>query len=255
MCDPEGKARWVLEAKGIASVPAESLGTMADSEGIGYLCRDYPDDVWDGMLLFKGEKRVILVNTHLGNSGRNNFTFAHELGHYFLGHPPSFIQGGQSGFRCTSEELERTQKPRETEANRFAAELLMPRERFRFDIAGSPLDFALIGSLANRYMVSKRACSNRVVQLTQWPCIVIYTKGVQITAWTASNASKGLLRSIGIIPENSAAYRAILSQRGQDDFCECPPEVWLIRPISGYKVYECTHVHAESGTAMTILKW
>jgi Zn-dependent peptidase ImmA (M78 family) len=256
MSDPEGKARWVLEAKGINGIPAESLNAIADSEGIKHLSRDYPDDAWDGMLLFKGDKRAILVNTHLGNTGRHNFTFAHELGHYFLEHPPGLIQGGgQTGFRCMSEDMEKAQKPREVEANRFAVELLMPKERFRLDMVGAPLDFALIGSLANRYMVSKRACSNRILQLTRWPCIVIYTKGTQITAWTASNASQRLLRELRTIPEDSAAYRAIVNQRGQDHFSACSPEVWLARSVPGCNIYECTHVHAESSTAMTILKW
>ena len=255
MSDPKAKAKWVLAAKDVSGIPAQSLDFIADSEGVKHRHKAYPNDAWDGMLLFKGEKRVVLVNTFLGNAGRHNFTFAHELGHYFLEHPPGYTKDGQQGFRCTSEDMEKAQRPREIEANRFAVELLMPREQFQLDIVGAPLDFALINGLANRYMVSKRACSNRILQLTRWPCIVICSKDAQVTACTASGASKGFLRGISAIPENTAAYMAVTQKWGHDDFISCPSEDWLTRTVPGSEIYECTHVHAESGTAMTILKW
>lgn len=255
MNSPEAKAKWVLETKGISGIPAESLKTISDSEGIRHRYNDYTEDVWEGMLLFKGEKKAILVNTHRGNAGKHHFTFAHELGHYFLNHPPSYAKSGQLGFRCTSEDIEKEKRPRENEANRFAAELLMPQDQFRLDMVGAPLDFGLINSLSNRYMVSKHACSNRILQLTHSPCIVVRTKDNQITGWSTSRAAKGLLRQLNALPEDTAAQKATTKKWGQDDFVECDAEKWLTRTVPGSKIYECTHIHVESGIAMTILKW
>ncbi len=255
MNNPETKAKWVLETKGISGVPAESLKAIADSERIKHRYNDYPEDAWDGMLLYKGDRKAILVNIRRGNTGKHHFTFAHELGHYFLNHPPSYMKNGQSGFRCTSEDIEKEQKPREAEANRFAAELLMPQDQFQLNMVGAPLDFGLINGLSNRYMVSKHACSNRILQLTHSPCIIIRTKGNQITSWSVSRAAKGLLRKLDALPKDTAAHKAIVNKWGHYDFVECAAGKWLIRDVPGIKIYECTHVHAGSGTAMTILKW
>lgn len=256
MSDPVAEAKHLLRSKSITGIPAESLEEIARQEKIGFLFDDFPNDPWlDGMLLFKGAKRAIIVNTHIGLTGKHNFTFAHELGHYFLKHPPTFYKDGESGIRCSSADIEDAQKPREIQANRFAVELLMPEERFRLDMAGAPIDFGLITGLSNRYLVSKHACSNRIAALTSTPCIIIWTKGQNIFSYTESRAAKGFLKRMKTIPSHTIAFKAITKKWGHNDFAECSADKWLIRNIPGSKIYECTHVHAESGTAMTILKW
>ena len=255
MNDPVSKAKWVIEIKNIIGIPAESLKTIAESEDIKYKYNNYPEDSWDGMLLWKGTKKAILVNTHWGNTGKHNFTFAHELGHYFMEHPPSFSLDGQSGFRCTSNDIENEQKPRETEANKFAAELLMPEDRFKFDMIGSDIDFTLINSLANLYMVSKHACSNRILFFTSTPCIIIRTRGQMITDYCESRAARGFFKKVKTVPDDSFAYNVIINQQWQHNFIKSNAEKWLMRIIPGNEIYECTHIHRGGGTAMTILKW
>ena len=254
MNDPIARAKWVLESKGVVGISAMSLETIAKSEDIRYKISDYPDDVWDGVLIFNGTKRIILVNTHKSNVGKNNFTFAHELGHYFLDHKPNFNQGGLPIIRCTAADIEGGQSS-ETGANRFAVELLMPEKRFRLDMAGAPIDFDLIGSLSKQYMVSKHACSNRIIGLTQIPCVIIRSNGSNIVGYAASRAAKGFLKRIDTLPVSTAAFNAVSRKWGNEDFSPCACDKWLARAIPGGIVYECTHVHGESGTAMTILKW
>ena len=256
MSDPVVEAKRLLGSKGISGIPAESLSEVAEQENINYVYDDFPDDPWlDGMLLFKGVERVIIVNTHIGLTGKHNFTFAHELGHYFLKHPPTFYKDGASGIRCNTADIENEQKPREVQANRFAVELLMPAEQFRLNMAGAPIDFGLITGLSNHYMVSKHACSNRIIALTQNPCIIIRSKNGRVTGSTISRAATGLLKRLKEIPRETAAYDAIQKKWGHDDFIECEPQKWLLRDIPTGRVYECTHCHQASGTAMTILKW
>ena len=254
--NPIAKAKWVLETRGVSGIPALALGDIAEQENIKYRYGDFPDDPWlDGMLLYKGRKRAIIVNTHIGNPGKHHFTFAHELGHYFLEHPPNYHNDGQSGFSCTREDIEKALKPREIEANRFAVELLMPEDRFRLDMSGAPIDFELIESLSKQYMVSKHACSNRILNLTQAPCIIIRTKGQNITGYVESRAAKGFLKRMNTAPRDTAAYNIIIEQRWQNEFAACKAEKWLARIVFVNEIFECTHIHRESGTAMTILKW
>lgn len=89
-----------------------------------------------GLLLFRGEKRAILINTFIRNTGRINFTFAHELEHHFLQHSPTYFSDGQQGFRCTPEDMQTDVHSKEAEANRFASALLMPEEQFYFRGSG-----------------------------------------------------------------------------------------------------------------------
>ena len=256
MNDPIAKAMWVIETFQITDIPALSLKKIAEKESI--ICRfiDFPDDTWlAGMLLYKRQKRKIIVNTHIPSPGRHNFTFAHELGHYFMKHPPGLFFDGQSGFKCTGDDIEKEQKPRETEANKFAAELLMPENRFKFDMIGADIDFTLINSLSNLYMVSKHACSNRILFFTTTPCIIIRTRGQMITGYCESCAARGFLKKMNTVPDDTFAYNVITNQQWQYDFIKSNSENWLIRAIPGNKVYECTHFSKESSTAMTILKW
>lgn len=247
-------AKHVLETKKVSSIPVLALKAIAESEGIPYRFNEYPD-TWDGTLLFKGQQRAILINTRINSTERHNFTFAHELGHHFLKHPPTYHSNGESGIRCSTGNIENESKPREVQANQFAVELLMPEAQFRPGIAGAPIDFTLIGSLAHQFMVSKQACSYRIVALTQNPCIIIRSKDGRVIGSTTSRSARGHLQQLESIPKDTAAHTAIQQKWGHDDFEECDASKWLARTIPGNKLVECTHCQKGSGFAMTILKW
>jgi Zn-dependent peptidase ImmA (M78 family) len=256
MNDPIAKARWVTKTYNITGIPALALQAIADQEKIKCIFSSFPNDSWlSGMLLYKGEKRKIIINTLIQNVGRHNFTFAHELGHYFMNHTPSFYINDQKGFRCTFTDIEKGQKPREVEANRFAAELLMPKNRFQLDMTGAPIDFYLINSLANLYMVSKYACSNRILNLLTTPCIVVLIKGQSITGFSESCAARKFLKKMNKVPDDTAAFSVIVNRHSQENFESCDATKWLLRTIPGNIIYECTHVDRNGSTAMTILKW
>ncbi len=254
MNDPIAKARWVLETKGTTGVPAEQLHDIARQEDIRFIYRSLPNEpTLGGQLLYKGKKKGIIINTLIDNAGRHNFTFAHELGHYFLEHPASYTLDGQFGFWCSTSDIGEGSRPREVEANHFAAELLMPEMLFRLDMAGAPLDFALIGGLANKYMVSKHASSNRILGLTREPCIIITSAGGTIETAKASRAARPFLGQLKYIPQGCIADGVILEGKRQNDFVECDPQKWLGRRLASSKLYSCTH--GSNNHYMTILRW
>lgn len=253
MNDPASKAKWVLATKGISDIPAQFLEEIAQSEKIRFQLCEFPDDPdLDGLLLFKGDKRAIVVNTYRRKYERNRFTFAHELGHHFLAHQPSYESNGQTGFRCSPTDISKGRRPQEREANRFAVELLMPEERFRIDMAGAPFDFTLINGLAGKYMVSKQACSYRIVDFVREPRIVIFSKGHAVTSSATSRAAR-TWGTLNQIPKGSIAYDRIQNEDFQDDFEECDPAKWFLRLPPGEKLYSCTHGRKEF--FMTLLRW
>lgn len=91
---------------------------------------------------------------------RRRFTLAHELGHYVLDHG--------SGFRDTAYSFEVTPDYRETEANYFAAELLMPTEYIQNYLQQNNVNIDnnwSIREMANFFDVSERAIYVRLEYL------------------------------------------------------------------------------------------
>jgi hypothetical protein len=112
---------------------------------------------------------------------RQRFTLAHELGHFLnISHEP--VSG--DGFECSKLDMIAGADPRalddrhrrqEAEANRFAAELLMPGYLVRPHLSGrASLDAGL--ALANALEVSKAAALRRYVQLHDCPQAVIFAR-------------------------------------------------------------------------------
>ncbi|WP_287703651.1 ImmA/IrrE family metallo-endopeptidase [Desulfovibrio sp.] len=256
MPDPAGKARWVLETKNITGIPALALHDIAKSEKIPVRMEAFPDEPgFSGELLFKGDRRAIIVNTHIPSPQRHTFTFAHELGHYFLGHAPTYEQDDAAGILCTAEGIKTGSSKMEREANTFAVELLMPENRFLPMMFGAAPDFALIKSLARQFQVSKQACGYRILDFTREQCAILYSENARISGYKVSRSGKGFLRNIKQIPQGTLAHEAISTKQGQETFQECDPEKWLVRYTALTQLYSCTRGIFEKGLAMTILRW
>ena len=252
---PAVEANHVLAAHGITGYPAEYLQAIADAEKIKvlfYSIDDEPD--FGGQLIYRGEKVGILVNTCIPNAGKHNFTFGHELGHYFLLHAPTYTMDGQSGFRCSITDIESSIQPQEMEANSFASALLMPPDLFQLAMAGSVLDYTLIANLAREFRVSKHACCNRVLEFTKDPYIVIRCQGYQITEIRASAAvsKRHLVKSI---PKVSSAYNAITTKTDQHSFELCEATQWFPYADKSMHLYEWTRGSWKNNVSMTILRW
>jgi Zn-dependent peptidase ImmA (M78 family) len=117
----EQKAIDVLADAGIRDVPVP-VDEIAISLGADLTYEAYDGDV-SGMIYRFDDHAVIGVNsTHAPT--RQRFTVAHEIGHYTMhGGQPMFIDRfARVNWRNGESNKE------ETEANQFAAELLMPRE-------------------------------------------------------------------------------------------------------------------------------
>ncbi len=87
---------------------------------------------------------------------RQRFTIAHELGHFVLEHGENFRDPAHNF------SLDNYQIP-EVEANRFAAELLMPRDALDYYVHEKNMDD--IALLAKTFMVSEQAMLYRLRNL------------------------------------------------------------------------------------------
>lgn len=142
-------------------VPVEKI-----AERYGIEVRYEPaEDELSGALIRKPDEVVIGVNaSHHPN--RQRFTIAHEIAHFLL-HRGIDMHVDQD-FRINLRDQRHSDAVRseEIEANRFAAELLMPREFIAQDTRRlQAIDEEAKRRLANRYRVSKHAMELRLANL------------------------------------------------------------------------------------------
>lgn len=163
----------ILLANNIKSAPV-NIEKIAENQKIQIVEQSIEDEV-AGFLLkdFDSKNALIGVNTH-HHSNRQRFTVAHELGHYFLHeHEGVHFDSKTTGLRMylrnekstTGTDLE------EREANLFAAELLMPEDLLRQDLADIEAVYLIdeddktIKDLADKYQVSPMALTYRLANL------------------------------------------------------------------------------------------
>ena len=149
-------------------VAAPPVNVEAVAARIGVHLRKTPteDDV-SGFLLKQGPISVIGVNA-LHHPNRQRFTIAHEIGHFMLDHFDE-VHVDKAVIKLRNEASRKGILKEEVEANRFAAELLMPREFLEKELSRGSLSDLLddhgMQQLAKRFQVSVQAMSNRLTSL------------------------------------------------------------------------------------------
>jgi hypothetical protein len=130
---------------------------------------------FDGAL-YRGNKGWgIIYNNAIASAGRINFTLAHEFGHYLL-HRAAF----PDGLECGDQDMVRWDsgyRQIESQANDFAATLLMPLDDFRRQIdARSKPTLEDVGACAERYGVSLIAATLRWLQYTERRSVLVVSR-------------------------------------------------------------------------------
>jgi Zn-dependent peptidase ImmA (M78 family) len=153
-------ANEVLEKYKITDVPVD-LEKICEGEKLKINVFDLsgPEKKYNrkisGILIIDDEGRDIFVNEK-DNHLRQRFTIAHELGHFFMHRKDDVTKGSLISFRG-----ERTKG--ETEADQFAAELLMPEKRLMEAYENEI--FPTARKLAEIFGVSKAAMMFRLDRL------------------------------------------------------------------------------------------
>lgn len=151
------RAQEVLKMVGAAEPPVD-VDLVARTLGFDVLRFGF-EEATSAVTFIEGDEiRTIGVNSDHAPT-RQRFSVAHELGHYLNGH---------ESYDCSAIHVEDRpvwldpQNRQETEANEFAAELLMPERWLRRDVAVHGLDAP---ALARRYQVSEQAMWIQLIDL------------------------------------------------------------------------------------------
>lgn len=148
--------------------PPVPVDEIAESMGASVRYSPYEGEL-AGMLVRTKGNVVIGVNS-LHHPNRQRFTIAHECGHLLL-HKGEVHVDQTFRINKRDEVSSLAIDPEEIEANRFAAELLMPFDMIMADLNDRLIDVENeqdLKGLAQRYEVSLQAMTHRITNLLDY---------------------------------------------------------------------------------------
>jgi Zn-dependent peptidase ImmA (M78 family) len=159
-----------------AEISIEDLITFYDG-----IVQEVPLTNCDGRVVMKNGRAIVSVNVDIEFPYKKRFVLAHELGHMVL-HSQK-----EATFSDDYETLEAFKRgPQETEANAFAAELLMPEVLFRDACYKKVFSPDLVRDLSERFQTSITSTVYRFIDFGNHPICVFYSKDGKIKYWRKS---------------------------------------------------------------------
>lgn len=156
----------LLNQSGI-NEPAVDVKAIAESKG-AIVVEEPNDDDFSGFLFRSSDAPPVIGLNSNHPATRKRFTVAHELAHLLL-HSTSGLHVDEIVVKMRDRKASEGTDEYEMEANRFAAELLMPQKFLEEDIQSMGIihadDDEAIARLAKRYCVSKQAMAIRLSSL------------------------------------------------------------------------------------------
>jgi len=162
----------------------KQFSKIMEKEGIKFKEINSSNVNFLGALTFGSNNQpYIMINQNIPNTGRKNFTVAHEFGHFFLNH-----KSHSNSFECYEDDIvedKQSTKNIEHEANYFATCFLMPEQKIvsafrgmlKFSKRTTNNDFLFVNkenygiwrnicnSLTKRFGVSEAALRYRLINL------------------------------------------------------------------------------------------
>ena len=131
-----------------------------------------------GFLMKSGDDFIIAYSERLRNRGYENFTVAHELGHYFLdGHIEEILGDGNTHFSISGFT---SNNKFEREADLFASELLMPGKIIEPHLKETEIGLSSVKRIAAICSTSLTASALKYASLTPDHVIVVLSTGESI---------------------------------------------------------------------------
>jgi Zn-dependent peptidase ImmA (M78 family) len=157
-----GYARRLINELDINDAPV-GVKEIAERNGVEVVEEVFPDNISGA--LHRGPERSVIAVNKAHSETRQRFTISHELGHYFLHRdsPAFYDVQHQIGSHFRAKVTGTQWDPKEVEANKFAAELLMPRKLLIARVRSSAEVNAV--KLAAEFKVSPEAMTYRLAEL------------------------------------------------------------------------------------------
>ena len=171
----EDLADFIATENGADKMPVD-VATIAKDNGLTYCLGDY-GEYFDGMLEYEDGHFHIYINNRGRfpiSTARIRFSFAHELGHFFIDEHRLVLESGTSLHHPSKYAFEQ-KNPIEKEADYFASCLLMPRGVFGEECQGE-FSFEVLERLSKRFGTSLPATVSRYRDYGSMPIAMVCAK-------------------------------------------------------------------------------
>lgn len=181
-------------------------------------------ETFDGALLrvVGQHKGTVVLRRTIAEEGRKRFTLAHEIGHYLLPNQQEALRP------CVPTEIESWSPENaghEIDANSFAAEVLMPRERLAGALKEAP-SFAAAARVAAELGASLTASSMRLVELSSFRAALVVSRNGRAEWYRASDEFGRAVR-LGIPDERTGPASYFRQRTLPPGVQETPADAWL----------------------------
>ncbi|MBI5662738.1 MAG: ImmA/IrrE family metallo-endopeptidase [Ignavibacterium album] len=207
-----------------------------------------------GKIIFNDDYGLILINKSINNEGLKRFTIAHEMGHYLIN---KYSSQNKHGWTIDSFGDYISNRNHETEADHFAAELLMHKPWFSKFIKNIPVCLDLIKQISAEFNVSLTAAALRYAEIGQYPIAVIMSKDAAVQ-WSFLNEyfPCKYLPGGSRVPKESNAWDFFNGKEMSEDEDLIPAKSWFkqdLRCKATSYLYEQNIVIPVINSVMTIL--
>jgi len=224
-----------------------------DLEGIAAYCGAFvvyePLSGAEARIVGNRDKAFITVNSKSVRS-RQRFSIGHELGHWMW-------DRGRMAFACSSDVQDRrwSGADKETLANKFAADLLMPAQMFRDRAQRRPSTIETVSDLADQFQASLTATAIRLVEFGSFPCMVVFNSSSGRDWFFASREVDGKFWPHKLLDEYSFAHDLMKGKGRTSAGGVVDADTWINHPrASHYELHESSVLIGPS-RVLTLLWW
>ncbi len=196
-------------------------------ERVRILVKEDDCEGYTGMLLVVDRKALISVKSSIREQSRKRFTVAHELGHYRI---PEHLTSGRTYFKCTDKDLDTFNRKGnlESEANEFAAELLMPTSIYQELVNARSPGWDSIKELALLSQTSLTSTAIKFIDLTDYACALIVSEREMISWFHKSKEFNAYVQMEGrFVSRGTIAYSSLRGSAPPDCFEVVKANNWL----------------------------
>ncbi len=204
--------------------------------------------------------RLIIAVEKSSHPYRRRFSAAHELAHWIFDRGEQNLNGWPRFHFWPGGNPEQR-------ANRWAADLLMPRSLFVPHAAGREMTFATVRDLARRNRTSLTATAFRLLEHGSYSAMLVCSRRGDRTPWFRRRRGAGepwfkrgthLGHNMYPVVESepgSVAYELLRGSREEPGSVEVPANVWINRKDAWWFTLLEDSVRRRDGEVLSLLWW
>jgi hypothetical protein len=239
----------LLWRHGIVEPEQIDLEGLAAAEGVEVRYRHLAG--CEARLVVVGERGIISVRAHAANLGRQRFSLAHELAHWMR-------DRHTGGVLCSSDDISASDvgsRSRETEANAYASQLVLPDYLIAPRAATLPVSLDAAQELARTFKSSLTAAALKLIRHVSVAAWVVCHRP-QAKGWFV----KGRATPIDVfvltdeLHHDSPAFNLLYGPEGGRTLLHSEPAShWLSGTSIRGKDVRCQSMKIPDGTVLTLL--